>query len=162
MASLNGFDTSPIPSTGRSVFGHLGWNPLPPINLANRATHHVNVHIYLNKHTTSITTANRLHMQAISIEYARHRPFRVKPPSSRSISPTGPHTSPTCICILANTLPLPPPPVICMRRQYQASTPGIGHLGWNPPPADQSRQPEHTPLQRAYLSLPRHSLCPHR
>jgi len=161
MASLNGFDTSPIPSTQCSVFGHLRWNPLPLISLTNWTTHHLNTHTYINQHTTSTTTTNCLRMQAISSEYTWYWPFRVKFPYCRSILPTRSHTSPTCIYISDNTLPLPSPPVVCMCRQYQASTPGISCFGWNPPPADQSHQLGHTPAQHAYQSQLTHSLHPH-
>src|SRR6202050_911169 len=35
-----------------------------------------------------------------------------------SISLTGPPTPPTCLSTPTHALPQPPPPVICMRRQY--------------------------------------------
>jgi len=92
------------------------------------------VRIYLYQDTPSAPTANHLHVQAISSEYTWYRPFGAKSPSHGSISPTGAHTTPMCVYISTKTLPPPPPLIVCVCRRYRASTPGISHLGRNPPP----------------------------
>jgi hypothetical protein len=95
-----------------------GQNPLPPLDLTNRATDHLNAYISLSLHTTSTTTANHLHMQAILSKHARCQPWGVKIPYPHSISPTRPLTTSMRISTSAYTLPQPPLPIVCMHRQY--------------------------------------------